>query len=490
MVNQIKNIFPIIDDIICSENFNSFEIKYKTNLDNFEDENKINLSFNDIPDDWILTINIENFDIPIQLTDTKKTKQFIDNLKKEKQTIESETITLKLNLNKKKENNQILIYNQESFFEYIKSQTVTDFLNSLASSFSNSDSIHFKCFDSDIETSFHTKYIYYSHPPKSKLIKLKLVSENCHYVNRNDYPFSPEHFIILTNTEEENPFTKKIRLCNMVFNIISLADYTEIKDNKLYYKIIGYRTFEGVIECDKISLTPLETYNEIFNWVYSEKGKVNDKLGLSRNILSVYLKKNSLEIEEDAFFSIQSGYKTYLQQNLNKYIDLRGKITDQLESINQKANSILEQVLNNYQKSNFAFISFFISIFVLRVLIKGNFENVFTKDATVILIILIIISGIYLAYSLWLFNSEKSRLEKKYSYLKQRFEDLLIKDDINKILRDDKEFNSEIAYIKKRRNVYTILWVATIVLFLILLLELSSYFNWQTINEYINKIFE
>jgi len=308
--------------------------------------------------------------------------------------------------------------------------------------------------------------------------------EFCFFGNYDEYPYSPKHFHLIERPTIANNLAYKLDRLSYIFSIANIFDITSIrKDDVLYYKLNGYKTIEGFfsIDADCFDNKSYLTYMKICDWVYSDPSNIVEKLGLARNILSIYLKEDSLQISEDAYFSMQSGFKTYLQENLNRYIEVRSNISEQLEHINQKANNAIDKYLNDYQKSSIIFVSFFLSILVLRVLSTGEFVNAFTKDATILSFLLLAISLLYLLFSLWNLNGEKNRLKKRYENLKGRFEDLLIKEDIERILQHDREFKEEIGFINKRTKAYTALWIITVIMVLIAILSLSSYFNWLSI---------
>ncbi|MEZ2338823.1 hypothetical protein AB6735_24445 [Mucilaginibacter sp. RCC_168] len=54
---------------------------------------------------------------------------------------------------------------------------------------------------------------------------------------------------------------------------------------------------------------------------------------------------------------------------------------------------------------------------------------------------------------------QKERYEKSYQNFKERYTDLLNSEDISRILNEDKEFDADIKYIKKKIKSYTILWI-------------------------------
>jgi uncharacterized membrane protein YbhN (UPF0104 family) len=164
---------------------------------------------------------------------------------------------------------------------------------------------------------------------------------------------------------------------------------------------------------------------------------------------------------------------------------LRNKIHDELSWISQKSSEVVDKYLSNFQKSILSFISFFASVFILRVLNSKEFSNVFTRETTILSFAFLLISLLFLIFSFWNLSQEKVRLERKYSNLKMRFTDLLIEKDIEQILNSDEEFKYEMSFINKRKTSYTILWIVTILIMLSAVLFLSDYLNFQIISDYL-----
>lgn len=90
---------------------------------------------------------------------------------------------------------------------------------------------------------------------------------------------------------------------------------------------------------------------------------------------------------------------------------------------------------------------------------------------------------------MWSLKAEKERLKIRYKNLKGRFKDLLVDEDINKILREDQEFEDEIRFIEIRANRYTFLWIGTVLIVIVAILSLSDYINWDTILNFLKSIF-
>ena len=167
-----------------------------------------------------------------------------------------------------------------------------------------------------------------------------------------------------------------------MFSIISIFDITSIDKNLLNFKLNGYKAIQNSFDIDNVNIESKDIYIKIFDWVYAENANCADKIGLTRNIISIYAKKDLPIIDENAYFSIQSGFKTYLQENLNKYIEIRNKISDQLIEISDRAQKVVENYLSYYQKSNITFVTFFISVFTIRALTTKSFNDVFSKETT------------------------------------------------------------------------------------------------------------
>ena len=333
--------------------------------------------------------------------------------------------------------------------------------------------------------------MYFDYQMQNPSVKrdIKKIKENCHFGNIEEFPFLPDFFHINNPEISHNSITDKLTVLGSLFSIISLFDITSINENKLFYKLNGYKTFEGNIEINNSFLECSTTYYEIYDWVYSSDGNTTDKIGLVRNILSIYLEDDITKLDKNILVSIKSAYKTYLKENVGKYLEIRNKIFDELSWVSQKSSEIVEKYLSNYQKSIFTFLSFFVSVFIIRVLKTGDFVNVFSKDATILSFAFLVISAIYLCFSKWTLNKEKYRLKRKYLNIKNRYKDLLIDKDIEKILDNDKEFDYEISFINKRHKAYTKLWVITLVILLISILTISDYINWNIIIETIKEWF-
>lgn len=189
----------------------------------------------------------------------------------------------------------------------------------------------------------------------------------------------------------------------------------------------------------------------------------------------MYLTEKNYNIKMDAYTSILSANQTYIKENINKYMEVRGKIHQQLEQLSDKVNKSLEQFFSNFQKTIFLFISFYLSIFVFRTYSKIDVANVFNEQLTYMGMALLGLSLLFMLFSLWILHLEKKRIKSKYDDVKERAEDILVEQDIEKLLKEDKEYKSEIRFLNTRTCIYVSLWIITLVTFGIVLAYTSTF---------------
>lgn len=489
IVNFLSSCFDCISqNILVEEKYSEFNFRCKlASLENMNTAQlrKMRDQFHR-EDFWRLVLLVGEND-PISLaSETLDVDGFIGKVDNEKEYLQDEECFLSLNVNKHTLGRSIAIYNFPAFNRFLGSIGTRDFLDIIKRGLDENGIIEFNSFD-DYSDSFYSENILFNEVQSNLPVGMHCdgfedeLNAPYSFKNQESYPYEPSFFRLLKKPNSYNNLSKKLEILEGIFEIIRIFDLTWFEDNNLCYRLDGYKSIVGKIDLDSDPLDSRDTYWKIYKWIHSERGSVVDKLGIARNVLSVYLSSESLLISEDVYFSTQSAFRTYLQKNLDRYIEIREKLNEQLSLIVQKINDLANEYVEGYQKSNFAFVSFFISVFLVQVLSKGKFEDVFTKDATILSFLFLFISFLYLCFLSWNIGQQAVRLRKRYQNLKSRFGDLLIEQDIQKILVDDKEFDGEMSFFNQRRWFITVLWLLTILLFLGIIITLSSYSNWNFI---------
>lgn len=413
-------------------------------------------------------------------------KQLLDN---EAKFLEDEEINIVLTINKVFQDSKCTIYDLETFTCSLNKLNTFEFISSYSKLFELSNNINFEVFNQI--NSFYSKTISFyslnSNHENDAFENRNEIIENfksiCHFSQSDKLRLIPNDFYLNKVDESLVKLNEIFKKYSTILSIIYLFDITNLNENKFEYKINGYKSIKGIIELNQIDFNKIEEYFEIYKWVYNG-GNLNDKIGLARNIISLhFLKKGELEIQGNPFQAIQSSYKVYEKQNIKQYIEIRNKISDQLIDFNNRANKIIETFASGFQKSSLALISFYISAIAIKVLGKGEFTSIFSVDASILSLSFLLGSLIYFWVSRWELKEQRKRFVSSYNNLKIRYTDLLDKDDINRILNNDKEFNEDVEFIDKKKWIYSIMWIA-----IVSILGLTTIFLFICYN--LNQIFE
>jgi hypothetical protein len=362
------------------------------------------------------------------------------------------------------------VYYPNRFFDNLSKKSIDHFLEIINNVLGDNDFIIFEVqnnsfedfFTSTIKFTSKEKQVTYNNINREKINKIKNL---CHCNIISKYQFIPEDFY---------PIKKNETLLDIIFSKISvlysaifLFDIFDINGTNIEYRLNGYKTITEKLIFSDIEIASYQNFYEIYSWVY-EGGNIVDKIGLARNILSLNLENKNLKIAETTFEAVKSGYKIYQKENIKQYIEVRNKISDQLIELQNRADKIVENFVNDYKKSFLAIISFFITVVVIGVVSKDNFASAFTAKETSLLMGFLFISSYVRFFAKKEINKQIDIYAKFYKNLKERHQDLLDKSDINRILNNDEDFNNNMQFIKERRDDYTKLWNRSLIILLVI----------------------
>lgn len=486
LLNTIDILFPFEKDVTVEENINFFSLEVVCNeIPKFTESNLSKLLSIIKPyDKFSILTQVEQNEI-VSVSNKSELDDFVIKYNESiKFFEENEIFSLKLKVDKSAAGNKRTIYSYKHFVLFWNEIEPVNLLSVLNDILSYYDTLEFETVESGIEplsSLWITLNSSLTNTPKEN--KIHILREHCHFGNSDKYALSPDTFHLFDTDNKE--LTLKFDILCSLFSMVFLFDISSITDNDFSYKINGYKVIDGKVKINEQLASCKSVYYEMYSWAYSTEGNITDKLGLIRNLISIHYDREITNLDNSILVSIKSAYRTYLKENISKYLEIRSKILQELDWVSQKSSDIVEKYLSNYQKSIITFLSFFISVFLLRVLSSGDFTNVFTKDATILSFGFLVITVFYLVFSSCTLKSEKKRLERKYKNIKGRFKDLLVEKDINNILKKDEEFNYELNFIDSRYRTYLWLWIITIIILFIAIITVSSYFNWKIIQELI-----
>jgi hypothetical protein len=378
---------------------------------------------------------------------------------------EGEAIIATFTISKSNISNRITIYDLEVFSNTIEKLNSEQSLSIFSRVLFGNSSVIFNVLN--LDKAFGTASIFFvpvsATPPSYTSVerqkRLDSVLTVSNYANYKDHGLTPDDFRMQIENVKHDKLCLLFNRFAIVLSVVYLFDITTLKANELDFKINGYKSIKGNVDVTKIRNTEIGEYFSIYNWVYTG-GNLNDKIGLARNIISLhFVESGKVELKGNPFQSIQSSYKVYEKQNIKQYIEIRNKISDQLLDFNSRANRVIETFAGGFQKSALALITFYFSSIAIKVFGKGNFVNVFTLDTTVLALVFLIGSFIYYLVARWEVKEQKKRFIASYTNLKERYTDLLEKDDIKRILNNDKEFNADVKFIDDKLKNYSKLWL-------------------------------
>lgn len=481
--NDFFSIIGTINEIeTFEEDFNEFNIEYSYNSilppleENFKD------IFAEVKSTDICSVyfSIDGGDSVVIKNDNNFVSSFNDLNNLLSSHEEGEKINVKLNVYKTSSESQFHFYSKDCFFSYIKS---FDSL-SLASFFSSNNFDHnskvyilLNDFVGTLNSSkFHISGQYQQEEENLDYREKRFdnITSNNHSTFFGKLKVLPEDFIFSGNGQIDLSVMEEFERLAKILLIASIFDITDLTKEKFYYKLNGYKSISESINIDKINVKNLDDFYNIYVWIYSS-GSILDKIGLARNLISLHLKKDSsLELEGDVFESLKSSYKIYEKQNVKQYIEVRNKMSDQILDYGKRVASFTDNFANGFQKSALSLVTFFSSLIVTRILAPPKNNSDFMLYSTLITVVFIGITFIYMIISRYELNEQEIRFKKSYEDFKKRYTDLLTEEDIARILNNDEEHKSDLLYITKKKRWYTNLWV--LVLALILIATIIYYF--------------
>lgn len=282
--------------------------------------------------------------------------------------------------------------------------------------------------------------------------------------------YVPEHPQVVNMTRlkaavynKVNEFTSVLNHLQLVLCIACLSNYTEIKEYSVRYDMRGYKLVDGeycIRDAKDVSQTSGVLY-KIVQWVYVDDFNVIDKCNIVRNILSLYIRKSWLEIGQEAYTAIISGYKVYLKSSVDNYLQIKNEVVDKITDISEKIVLVAESISTRVRNNLLALASFFITTLVVNTISTEKIENIFTKDITVLSYVFMIISFGYLLLCNWEMKKQKEKIQKIYESSKQLYQDVLCEEDIRNIYCGDTIYNEGIKLADDMMKKYNIFWIVS-----------------------------
>ncbi len=468
----IKALFPDYSVQSSTENIQEFKASLTATQFQFVKKELLESKFNflQVRDSIHISVTFGQSDPVIFNSSKVDFEVFIKGLEKEEIHLDGEEISIVITITKSVKDSSCTIYDLQCFVKTFNSYEIGQFFQNFSKLFELGLFFRFKIFG--LKMPFYTSSICFEQLSEDTKVQeterrkeiFDFFKAQCHFENIEHFCLVPSDFRLIIKDDEQSELNLLMNRYANLISIIYLFDISSIKGNSIEFKINGYKSIKGKSNIANLHLNEFDEYYNIYEWVYNG-GNINDKIGLSRNIISLHFKTvGELQLQGNPFQSVKSSFKVYEKQNIKQYIEIRNKISDQLLDFNNRANKIVETFASGFQKSTLALISFYISAIVIRILSKGDFVNIFSLDATILSLAFLSGSIIYYWVSRWEIKVQRTRFVDSYENLKKRYTDLLEPDDIKRILNNDTEFQQDLAFIDNKRKAYSRMWLTVVFL--------------------------
>lgn len=298
---------------------------------------------------------------------------------------------------------------------------------------------------------------------KERVKRIENRDSICHFSNASEINLVPNDFHSIDNEFIFSP--QLIRLRNAL-TICFMANSSEIKNNIICYKLNGYKTLKGEVEGNRLGEIGFDTLYKMYEWIYDGSNSC-DKLGLVRNLLTLHVgNKDHFNIDSSILTSMYASYDIYLKDNVHDYLEAKKKATEFLQSQAEKATEITNKIFSSFKSSFWSLSTFFVSIFLFRALSSRALSG---QESEVVIagVLLTFLSFMYLVFSVWEVNVDKSRWKNAFHDIEKRYKEILDPNDLKNTLDSAEVIRSEMKFIRKKRDSYVLIWSLFNVAFLV-----------------------
>ncbi len=363
------------------------------------------------------------------------------------------------------------VYMLDKFIENILNNETYKVLSMFSILLSNQDCLNFQCLDNE-HFFWKTKTIAFSGINTEKEFKLKSRTELLNQVKENAnctvferFHLLPDDFKIGIN-DANNKLTSLFANLSTFLSLMYISSFSTFDTNEFSCEINGHRNITFFEKFD--SLKSNEEIYKIYNWAFSD-GNVVDKLLIARNAISLHCKYiKIIDIDERTFESIKSNHQLYLKTNVSKYIEAKEQVSKFIVEIISQINSNISKLSGDLKNNFIAIVGFLITVILVNIVSQQPLDNIFTKDITKIMEIIIIFSIAYAIISIVYSNKKYTKQINAYNIIKENYKNVLTKIEISEIFDKNKYFDETKKEYNKQLWLFSGIWIGCIIIVFII----------------------
>ena len=284
-------------------------------------------------------------------------------------------------------------------------------------------------------------------------------------------------------------FAKILNKVALIYSLCFIADYVSLNDNKLSFKINGYKIVSGTLDISSIDITSVDKWIQIYEWIY-HGGNTNDKISIARNIISLNVSnENILFLSDNVQEAINSNYRIYEKENVKQYINLRNNVSEQLRKYQKDIVATVDSFDGDFKKIIFTFLTFVFTSVLIRVLAKNVTDTILLPDTIIILLILYcLVSVFYYFYARWELDNKLKFFDEQYNRTRGLYKEILSESEMSELFLDEKKNGTYVAFQKERKTRFRRVWLGSVAIVVMGLLIILIFNHIQPLYEIKNVL--
>lgn len=420
--------------------------------------------------------------------DTNKLQPYIDS-----------NVRLVYTLDKSNTDGVLTVYDLHHFLLYIKDLTVTGFYNAVYKNMH--ERLVMEIWGDDYEL-FETASISVIKRgevipsiefEKEKRKRTDICGQHCQWTTKLPNLLPDDLHII--ECKKGGELASLFKQACLLLSVCYVADFSSVEKSSWKIRISGFKTLITEGKKPKVSdlahnEASVNQWFDIYDWCYTG-GYTSDRLAIARNIISLNCYDNSLlKLNESTLGAIKSNFRIFELDSVRQYIKVRKEVSNDLLALQDKINTIVDGFTGDFRKSVVGLGTFFLTLVVVRVVAGGHWYEPFSNQIIVLSLLFLGLSLIVLIYSRKTLVKKEQLYYKHYGQLRERYEQLLSKEEADKIFEDDdpNKLGTHSNYIQWQKKTYTWIWALTLLGFFFFLLIAWCHNLLETTN--ICKIFK
>lgn len=488
--------------ILEKENFSDFKLSLILKKGQILSKNQILNIFDEIKDLDNFYLNLEIKDGQLSMGNytisdknlTHNDELNIENLYNEMESEDS----LKITLNIKKNSPIIKIYCYDFFIKSLQKLKLSEVLNYLSREFQNKEKKFllsegncgaFNCRLFEIctdPTSLH------SSESLSVFEREEIIKKRDTYTNQNnlhEYDFVPSDFhnTIDNNDTELAKFFAKLKIFLSVCFISNISKIDSNDLDKFEISILQQRSLILNTNFSDLVVDNASALYDVYKWIYEEKF-TSEKLYHARAIISKDLVEghNTWILPENSLASCQTTHSIYLKENVEKYLETKGRVAELIAEITVKNRESIVYITNSFKNNNATLLTYFISLFIFNSLSSNNFE-IFNKSNYVLTLLFLGISSGILYMTYRQVNIDIAASETHFESVKNIYADIFDPAELDSIFKSN-YYNDSVKSVEKSFSDHKWFWICEIII-IFLVITVVTFFLEDLIDMWDNIVF-